>query len=417
MTNLLLALSASLAILPLLAAFGGLLPLWIVSILALGAEGVLAGLVESDRLAALVGLPFLLAAIATSFHVVLRRRKRIRANVEEDQERRRSLESRHASLKEAVAVGEAEERRSLQLYGAANSLAESLSWKDMGPRLTAALQKVFGAFEILLYAIDEKGVWTPLHRRGNWVKEPPVADPRLSEAAFFHPPRVAEPVPVLAVPVSSHESGGVRQIGMLYLKSSERRSEDDLLAAGREFGPQLAVAVSKALLFNQMERLSRVDGLTGTLRRQPFMDRFAEELKRALVFHTAFSVLMVDIDHFKSVNDTHGHPAGDAVLTRVGEVLRESFYETDVVGRYGGEEFIVLLPRAEADGVFRKADALRRRFESETISFGFEQLRITVSIGLAHFPDAGRTAEELIARADQALYAAKEGGRNRVIAA
>ncbi len=126
---------------------------------------------------------------------------------------------------------------------------------------------------------------------------------------------------------------------------------------------------------------------------------------------------MVDIDHFKSVNDTHGHAAGDAVLARVGQLLHESFYETDVVGRYGGEEFIVLLPRAEAAGVMRKADALRHRFEIETIPSGFESLRITVSVGLAHYPHNGRTAEELIASADRALYRAKETGRNRVVAA
>jgi diguanylate cyclase (GGDEF)-like protein len=91
--------------------------------------------------------------------------------------------------------------------------------------------------------------------------------------------------------------------------------------------------------------------------------------------------------------------------------------ETDVVGRYGGEEFIVLLPRAEAQGVGRKAEQLRQRFEREIISSGFEQLRITVSIGIAHFPTHGRTADDLIARADAALYQAKETGRNKVVAA
>jgi diguanylate cyclase (GGDEF)-like protein len=147
------------------------------------------------------------------------------------------------------------------------------------------------------------------------------------------------------------------------------------------------------------------------------MDRLDEEIKKANAFSAPFCLLMIDIDHFKAVNDGHGHAAGDAVLARVGQILKESIYETDVVGRYGGEEFIVLLPHAQVDGVIRKAESIRQRFERETINSGFERLRITVSIGLSHFPAHGRTAQALIGQADQALYQAKESGRNRVIAA
>jgi diguanylate cyclase (GGDEF)-like protein len=104
-------------------------------------------------------------------------------------------------------------------------------------------------------------------------------------------------------------------------------------------------------------------------------------------------------------------------LRRTGQILKESVYETDIVGRYGGEEFIILLPRAEAAGVMRKAEALRQRFEQEVISSGFENLKITVSIGLAHYPQGGKTADALISSTDRALYQAKETGRNRVVAA
>ena len=330
----------------------------------------------------------------------------------------KELKARHAALKEAVQRREQEEKNSLSIYGVAKSLAESLSWKDMAPRLATGVQKVFGAYEYLIYAIDGDGSWTQLQRRGNWAKEPPVLRWEGEEAVFLHPPLVVETKPIFAVPI--HTSDGQKRLrnGVLFLKSlEENRSPEELLDTAKEFSAQLGVALKKALLFNQMEMHSRFDGLTGTLRRQPFMDRMNEELKRASVFHTPFSVMMLDIDHFKSVNDTHGHAAGDAVLTRVGQVLRESFYETDVVGRYGGEEFILLLPRAEASGVLRKAEALRNRFEKETIPCGFSNLKVTVSIGLSHFPQGGRTAEELIASADAALYRAKESGRNRVVAA
>ncbi len=327
-----------------------------------------------------------------------------------------AIRRRHMVLKEEVAKGEQEEARSLQIYGVAKSLAESISWKDMAPRLSAGIQKIFGSYEFLLYAQDESGTWTQLQRRGNWAKEPPVSDIGVVQAGLLHPPHVQELVPIQAVPVYSEKAGERRRSGLLFIKSDKVSTQEHLDAA-EEVGAQLGVAIEKALLFNQMELHSRQDGLTGTLRRQPFMDRLNEELKRADVFHTPFSLLMVDIDHFKAVNDGHGHAAGDAVLTRVGQILRESFYETDVVGRYGGEEFIVLLPRAEAGGVLRKAEALRQRFEREVITSGFDSLRVTVSIGLAHFPKDGRGAEELIGSADRALYRAKQTGRNRVVAA
>src|SRR5258706_14740655 len=96
--------------------------------------------------------------------------------------------------------------------------------------------------------------------------------------------------------------------------------------------------------------------------------------------------MMVDVDHFKQVNDSHGHAAGDAVLKRIAELLKESVYETDVVGRYGGEEFILLLPKADPEGVRRKAEALRQKIEKEVISAGFEKLKLTISVGLRPYP-------------------------------
>jgi diguanylate cyclase (GGDEF)-like protein len=125
--------------------------------------------------------------------------------------------------------------------------------------------------------------------------------------------------------------------------------------------------------------------------------------------------MIADIDHFKRVNDTYGHQFGDAVLKKVGELLKDGVYETDFVGRYGGEEFGIVLPRADFEGVFRKAEALRMKIAGENFQHGFESVRITVSIGIAHFPRDGSDAQELFAKADAALYSAKEGGRNRVV--
>lgn len=326
------------------------------------------------------------------------------------------IKARHAALKAMVAENEKEEIRSMQIYGVAKGLAEALSWKDLAPRLTAAMQKIFGSYEFLLYALDHETGWSLLHRRGNWSKEPPVVNFLPDRVAILHPPITSEVAPVLVVPVFG--AADRRLEGSLFLKvSTEGFSPQELEMSGRDFGEQLGMALNKARLFTQMEMQSKIDGLTGVLRRQAFMNRLDEEIKRAAAFHTPFSVMMIDIDHFKTVNDSHGHAAGDAVLARLGQILKDSVYETDVIGRYGGEEFIVLLPRAQAEGVARKAEAIRRLVESEIVSSGFVSVRVTISIGLAHFPANGSRSAELIEAADKALYQAKETGRNRVVAA
>lgn len=335
----------------------------------------------------------------------------------EDRRMLEALKVQHKELKAAVAKEQEREHRSFLTFGVAKGLAEALSWKEMSPRLSSGVQKIFGAHEFLLYAFDDKNGWISLERRGRWAKEPPVAMDAVESVSIIHPPRVQEIVPVLGVPIYLNVENQRVKKGLMFLKAEGNHSENELIDAGHEFGEELGVAIAKALLFNQMETFSRLDGLTGTLRRQPFMDRMEGELRKTTVFRTPLSVMMIDVDHFKAVNDNHGHAAGDAVLKRIGEVLKSAFYETDVVGRYGGEEFIVLLPRSQAEGVLRKAEALRKKIESEVITSGFEQLRVTVSIGLAHYPEGGQTAQALIASADRALYQAKESGRNRVVAA
>ena len=322
-----------------------------------------------------------------------------------------ALRKRRVALRVTVAAAERDEARALQIYGAAKAMAGALSLEEMGPRVTSAVQRLFDSYEFILYAMED-GRPAPLQRRGTWKREPPI-ETFLREAAVVRPPAVAEIVPVLFIPIQLADKplGGA-----LFVKvTPDAAREEEMVRIAADLGPQLGMALAKALLFRQLENQSRRDGLTGTLRRQPFLDRLAEEFKRGAVFKTRFSLLMLDIDHFKSINDNHGHPAGDAVLTRIGKVLNESIYETDVAGRYGGEEFVVLLPRSEPEGALRRAEALRRRIESEKIQTAFGELQVTVSIGLANFPAAGMTADELIGAADKALYAAKEGGRNRVV--
>lgn len=168
----------------------------------------------------------------------------------------------------------------------------------------------------------------------------------------------------------------------------------------------------------RLEHLARTDALTGVHNRREFFDTLGLEFRRSSRYGRALSVLMIDIDLFKRVNDRHGHPAGDAVLAQTAAILESSLRESDVIARYGGEEFAVLLPETATGGAEHVAEKLRAAVEAQEFTAktaaGDAALRITVSIGVASMPDAGiRDAQSLVARADEALYAAKRGGRNR----
>ncbi len=127
-----------------------------------------------------------------------------------------------------------------------------------------------------------------------------------------------------------------------------------------------------------------------------------------------FTLLIIDIDHFKQVNDTYGHQRGDEVLCRLATVFRETIRDCDYVARYGGEEFIVLLTEIEPETSLEAAERIRKRTAQETMAGGEESISVTVSIGAAFFPGDGDTPQALIHEADRALYAAKEAGRNEI---
>ena len=161
-----------------------------------------------------------------------------------------------------------------------------------------------------------------------------------------------------------------------------------------------------------LQVLATQDPLTGCLNRRAFFERFEMELNRARRYKNDFSCLMVDIDHFKSINDNHGHPVGDKVLQKVSSLLRECLRDSDVVCRYGGEEFCLMLPETNASGAFVTAERIR-----ETIAGGkLLGIEVTVSLGTASLDADTNTPAELLDKADKALYRAKTGGRNRTMA-
>jgi diguanylate cyclase (GGDEF)-like protein len=164
-------------------------------------------------------------------------------------------------------------------------------------------------------------------------------------------------------------------------------------------------------------RMSQIDGLTGVDNRRHIEERLTEMYEHSARLNEPMAVVMCDVDHFKSVNDTYGHPAGDAVLRQVAEVLRETAREIDRVGRYGGEEFLVLLPGANVQDAVAFAERVRQAVAERSFTYDGGVVRRTLSAGVAAWPHPEvRHQEALVKSADDALYVAKESGRNRVVA-
>jgi diguanylate cyclase (GGDEF)-like protein/PAS domain S-box-containing protein len=167
----------------------------------------------------------------------------------------------------------------------------------------------------------------------------------------------------------------------------------------------------------ELKRLATTDALTGLLNRRAFLEEVVQELQRYRRHGHEGALLMLDLDHFKRVNDRHGHAVGDAVLVQVSAALRERLRLTDRIGRLGGEEFAVLLPETGPEGALALAQALREEVGAQRIPTPDGPLGVTVSIGLSGFAPGETDAVPLLGRADQALYQAKEQGRNRVVVA
>jgi diguanylate cyclase (GGDEF)-like protein len=176
-----------------------------------------------------------------------------------------------------------------------------------------------------------------------------------------------------------------------------------------------AIAIENRYTHEELERRAYSDYLTGLANRRYFIEQAENELARTLRYNGKLSVLMLDIDHFKKVNDTYGHKVGDLVLKQLAEVCRSSLRDVDLVGRIGGEEFAVLLPETASAQAMEAAERLRAAFASAqvTVSSG-PPLRFTSSFGVVSLSEKNITIDTLLNRADQALYRAKEAGRNRV---
>lgn len=208
---------------------------------------------------------------------------------------------------------------------------------------------------------------------------------------------------------------GDQVIGMLAVDNSKPNFfTADHARLVMAFADQVAIAIQNARLFSEVEQLASTDSLTGLHNRRHFMELAKREFGRARRYQRPLTAIMIDIDHFKQVNDTYGHAVGDQVLQIVAERFRKTVRDIDILGRYGGEEFATLLLETGLDGACTVAERLRQCVTEPPINTDGDTLSITISVGVAILDKACTDLDILLVRADQALYVAKQAGRNRV---
>jgi diguanylate cyclase (GGDEF)-like protein len=191
--------------------------------------------------------------------------------------------------------------------------------------------------------------------------------------------------------------------------------DGDLIWIGGSVLKYLAPDSAESLYLSVMSERARLDGLTGLLNRRTFDERLQRTFPRCRDLREPLSVVLVDVDHFKRVNDEWGHPAGDAVLRALAVLLKDAFRPTDLLARYGGEELGLILPYTSEQEAMIVGERVRGLVESREIVFQGCRIRVTISLGVAELSDDLNAPEELVGRADKALYAAKHQGRNRAV--
>lgn len=206
-----------------------------------------------------------------------------------------------------------------------------------------------------------------------------------------------------------------------FVRSATRPFTQTDLARLETLVPQVTVAYQSAVvrqLMRRYENLAVTDGLTGLLNHRRTQDVLRAEMSRATRYGRPLSVMMIDVDGFKGFNDTYGHPQGDVLLRLMATLLRTNTRSVDHVGRYGGEEFLVILPETTSEDAYYLAERMRHVIETAGFPTGRdESVVMTVSVGVASFPEDAANAGDLVQRADEAMYQAKRSGKNRVLTA
>jgi diguanylate cyclase (GGDEF)-like protein len=215
---------------------------------------------------------------------------------------------------------------------------------------------------------------------------------------------------LLVLPLVIHD----RALGTLILGAKRRHAFGESVRPTLEvLASHLAVSLSNARMVHKLETMATTDGLTSLLNKRAMLEAAQQKVAAAARFHRRLSVLVVDIDHFKRVNDTYGHDVGDVVIRGLGDLLKRQKRSTDLVARFGGEEFVVLCEQTDEKGAMLLAERIRDDLAKTMFRTAHGVLSVTCSLGVATFPEAGGDWDALFKAADEALYVSKRSGRNR----
>jgi two-component system, cell cycle response regulator len=218
---------------------------------------------------------------------------------------------------------------------------------------------------------------------------------------------------LLVIPLLMHG----RALGTLILGARRKHAFGGAVRPTLEvLASHLAVSLANARMVQKLEQMATTDGMTGLLNKRAMLEAAAQKVNAAARFSRKLSVLVTDIDFFKKVNDTYGHDIGDVVIKGLGEILKRQKRTTDVVARFGGEEFVILCEETDERGAMLLAERIREELGKTTFHAPAGSLQVTCSVGVATFPEAGRDWDGLFKAADEALYASKRGGRDRCTA-
>ena len=346
-----------------------------------------------------------------------------------------TLEGDLKVLKENQVGFQSRLERYQQLRQIANAFNASLPLEELLQRIVLATGEVIESGDrVLLYLVSPKeltlelkSVWrrreavTIKAKTGDpfdfWVMrqaqpllvQEPEHDFRFPEVASKE---LGRPLgSLLAIPLLSEH----RVLGVLRVESIQPHGlGPEELRLSRIVGDLASLGIENSRLYNRMAELAITDDLTGLAVRRYFEKRLSEELARSKGLQMPVAVLLIDIDRFKDYNDTFGHSAGDKLLKHLAFLLIQTRRMGEVAARFGGEEFVCLLPGVDPEGAARWAEAIRLKMEQSQIELRRSLMRTTVSIGVATFPQDGATAESLLRVADERLYRAKSLGRNQV---
>ncbi len=215
----------------------------------------------------------------------------------------------------------------------------------------------------------------------------------------------------ICIPLSSKS----RKFGLLLIEHKNKNTlNNENLRLVTTICKSVSMAIENAELYASMQVLATIDGLTGVFNRVYFHQKFESEFKLAKESGYELTLVILDIDYFKKFNDTYGHLFGDVVLKSVAQTVKNSLRATDTMARFGGEEFVIILPRTSIKKAFEKVEYLRHKIANSVITDSLVSASVTASFGIASFPETSKSITEIIKDADNALYKAKDNGRNRI---